>query len=345
MGFKDKPWHFVALTSLILVHYFALISYLTNRRPWLYWTTLLLPVGFLCVVKSYSVLAMLGVSYLTFRLCYLTAEAKLTKSFDLKPLAYLEFAFYLPIFTMGPILRFAEFHQSKTELTQQGVFDNLFRMLWGIFKFKVLSAMCLPMTFSLLFSDGYRHDITDFTIACFADFIYIYLNFSGFMDIVIATAALTGKRLPENFNHPFKSRNIQDFWNRWHITLLSFMRDMFFMPIVKVLTKRTGFASARIITVMLLVTFTLTGVWHGFGWNYLIYGLFHGTGLVAHNIYSRFLTTRLGAEGIKAYQLMAVPRVIGTLATLVFVAFSMFFFVNDMPTIQKIFKEVLIYSF
>lgn len=345
IGFKEKPWHFILLALLALSHYFSLKWYLKKKSFWLYLLSLFLPIGFLFITKSNTLFSTLGLSYLVFRLCYMTAETKVAKAFELRPLAYLEFVFYLPIFIMGPIVRYAEFNQQRKDLTQQEILDQLFRIVWGIFKIKVLSAMCIPITFNLLFFDGYQHDLTDFLLAGFADFFLIYLNFSGFMDIMIAASTLVGRRLPENFNLPFYARNIQDFWNRWHITLFAFMRDMFFFPSVKTITQYTGLSINTIVPIMLLVTFFLTGIWHGFSWNYLFYGLFHGVGLLTHNLYSRYLSARLSPADFKAYQLKFVPRILANITTLVFVAISMFFFVNDMKAIHKILTEVLVYSF
>ena len=108
---------------------------------------------------------------------------------------------------------------------------------------------------------------------------YLYMNFSGYCDIVIAGASLVGLRLPENFNQPFLARNILDYWSRWHITLGHWIRDYLFTPFYKAGAERFPAILSAVAVIGYFVAFTLAGIWHGSTWNFLIYGLLHGAAL------------------------------------------------------------------
>ena len=98
-------------------------------------------------------------------------------------------------------------------------------------------------------------------------YLYLYCNFSGYCDMAIGAAGLIGIPVAENFNNPFAARNVKDFWNRWHITLSSYMRDVVFAPLSKNLVRAMGPAYANhAIALTITVVFLLVGVWHGVGW-------------------------------------------------------------------------------
>ncbi len=109
----------------------------------------------------------------------------------------------------------------------------------------------------------------------------LYFDFSGYTDMAIGAALLFNIKLPINFNSPYKAKDIQDFWRRWHITLSRFLRDYIYIPLggnriveYKVLTN-------------LMITFIIGGLWHGAGWTFIFWGFLHGTALVAHRIWKK----------------------------------------------------------
>ena len=104
--------------------------------------------------------------------------------------------------------------------------------------------------------------------------VRILMDFSGYSDIAIGCAKLLGITLPENFNWPYAARNIQDFWQRWHISLSSWIRDYIYIPMGG---SRHG-VPRRVING--LVAFALCGLWHGAAWHFVVWGLYHGVALV-----------------------------------------------------------------
>lgn len=108
----------------------------------------------------------------------------------------------------------------------------------------------------------------------------LYFDFSGYCDMAIGAALLFNIKLPINFNSPYKSLNIQDFWRRWHITLSRFLRDYIYIPL-------GGNRKARLRTYAnLIATFIIGGIWHGAGWTFVFWGFLHGVALVIHRIWN-----------------------------------------------------------
>ena len=111
------------------------------------------------------------------------------------------------------------------------------RVLVGAVKFKFFGPLLNQLTYSGLLLDGHPHLWVDLPIAAVAYYLYLYCNFSGFCDIAIGGAGLMGIPVAENFANPFAARNMKDYWNRWHITLSLYMRDVVFSPLSKALVR------------------------------------------------------------------------------------------------------------
>ena len=140
--------------------------------------------------------------------------------------------------------------------------------------------------------------------------VQLFMDFSGYSDLVIGMAMLLGFRLPENFNMPLRAYNIRDFWDRWHITLSTWIRDYIYIPLGG---SRHGFTRTQI---NLMLAMLLSGIWHGQGWNFLLWGALHGAALVLLNIGDKIGGRR---EILAASR---IARLIGILFTLHFVCFS-----------------------
>jgi D-alanyl-lipoteichoic acid acyltransferase DltB (MBOAT superfamily) len=113
--------------------------------------------------------------------------------------------------------------------------------------------------------------------------LQVFFDFSGYSDIAIGIALIFGIELPQNFNAPFRARNIQDFWGRWHITLTMFLRDYLFLRLcdVRIAGRRNVFAA-------ILITMALCGLWHGAGWTFVLWGVLHGCALAFAAVWPRF---------------------------------------------------------
>ena len=172
-------------------------------------------------------------------------------------------------------------------------------------------------------------------------YLYLYCNFSGYCDMAIGAAGLIGIPVAENFNNPFAARNVKDFWNRWHITLSSYMRDVVFAPLSKNLVRAMGPAYANhAIALTITVVFLLVGVWHGVGWNYFIYGALHALGVVTNHYYTIGLKKWLGRDGFKAYNENRWIHALAVTLTFAYCAASLMFFANTLPQIRQIFDAM-----
>ncbi len=216
------------------------------------------------------------------------------------------------------------------------------RILVGAVKYEFLGTLCSQLTYSGLLLDDHPHQWMDLPVAMLFFYLYLYLNFSGFCDMAIGAAALMGIPVPENFDNPFAARNVKEFWNRWHITLSQYMRDVVFSPLSKFLVRIMGVHLAdHAIALAITVVFLLLGIWHGVGWHFAVYGAAQSLGMVVVHYYTIFLKKWLGREGFKAYNQNRWIQAAAVVLTFVYVGASLFFFANtfdDMKTIFAVFK-------
>lgn len=156
--------------------------------------------------------------------------------------------------------------------------------------------------------------------------LYLYFDFSGYMDIVIGVGMLVGWKPPENFDWPYLSRNIVEFWTRWHITLGEFVRDYVFNPLN--LELQRGWLRGRVLTagiVCYLVTMLLVGLWHRANLQFAIYGLLQGSGIAVCKLWEAGLKRALSKERMKAYRKSRAVQVVATVVTFQYVAASYLF--------------------
>lgn len=282
-----------------------------------------------------------GISYMAFRLSYIVVEIRNGSTRMPSLSEYLGFAFFLPTFSLGPINTFRN-HLDSFESSHQTtipVKNALFRIFIGIIKLRFLAILAQQLTFTAMWTNASPQlDGVDFLLSCLAYYAYIYLNFSGFCDVAIGIAGLAGIRVAENFQHPIKARNIKDFWNRWHITLSQYMRDMVFTPLSKYLTTRFGIQYINhLIAFSTIIVFILIGIWHGLGWNYLFFGLYHAAGMVIYHYYNIWLRKHLGKK-LLAYNRHKGIRLFMTALTILFVSGGFFFFENNLANIIRMFS-------
>ena len=278
----------------------------------------------------------LGVSYMAFRLSYSSLELR-RKSIETPTLLeFLCFAFFMPTLSVGPISSYERFQVSirQPDPSAFPILRASHRILWGATKFTLLASWVHPLTFSTLLADGHLHGLFDLAVACCAYTIYLYLNFSGFCDIAVGLAALVGISVQENFNAPLSAANIQEFWNRWHITLGQYARDILFTPLSKTLLYRVKPQRAPyVIAVTSIIVFVIIGIWHGVGWNFALFGLMHGLGLAVYHLWSHHWKRRLGKR-YRQWQQRPLPRLSAQLLTFCFVSASFAFFAMDLEQLR-----------
>ena len=151
--------------------------------------------------------------------------------------------------------------------------------------------------------------------------LYLYINFSGYCDIMIGLAGAVGFDLPENFRHPYLARNSIDFWNRWHITLSEFFRDYFYFPLYLVMARRRVWPWLAT-GVTTLCSFAVMGAWHGSAPGFVIFGLVHGAGVIAALAYESLLQATLAKEQLTRYRTNPLITALSVICFQAFVVLS-----------------------
>ncbi len=127
---------------------------------------------------------------------------------------------------------------------------------------------------------------------------YLFFDFAGYSAFAVSFSKIFGIRSPENFNQPWRSRDIAEFWARWHISLSTFLRDQVYMRFLMAARKRAWFESKHAASAAgLLVSFGLMGIWHGTEWHYIVYGFYHGLLLIGLEAWRRRAPARRGGAG------------------------------------------------
>jgi D-alanyl-lipoteichoic acid acyltransferase DltB (MBOAT superfamily) len=303
-----------------------------------------------CIMKHYQFLGValpldrlgywpiIGLSYMIFRQIHFLVDSAEGEITDATAWDYLNWQFNFLTLCAGPIQRFQDFRESWRVLTPvyQGTRDigtAYCRLLLGALKVGALGEWVLAATLKAGDHQRYlvhAHDWLAFAVIFYGFPLYVFLNFSGYCDIVIAGAGLLGMRLPENFNQPYVSRNMIDFWTRWHMSLGLWIRDYLFTPLLKTGLERWPSHAGLINNVTYFISLFLVGVWHGSTVNFAIFGLLNGAGVATAKAWETHLIARLGRKGFRAYLERKGLRVAMVALTLHFVCFALLFFPPDL---------------
>jgi D-alanyl-lipoteichoic acid acyltransferase DltB (MBOAT superfamily) len=220
-----------------------------------------------------------------------------------------DYAFFLSFFPQivaGPIVRAGEFFpqiKRTPELTRETMAFGLFRIVRGLVK-KAVLADFIGVYCDLVFGQPASYGGPETLLAIYGYTLQIYFDFSGYSDMAVGMAAITGFHMPENFDAPYRATNITAFWQRWHMSLSKWLRDYLYIP----LGGNRGNEIMRYRNLML--TMLLGGLWHGASWTFVLWGALHGAALSIH----------------KAWGSTKMPAFIGWLLTIHFVAFTWVFF-------------------
>jgi len=227
----------------------------------------------------------LAISFFTFQqIAYLVDSYRgQTSEYDF--LNYALFVTFFPQLIAGPIVHHAEMmpqFASKWNLIKRyrNISLGLFIFSVGLFK-KVVIADTFAVWANTGFDDSEVLSFVDAWATSLSYTFQLYFDFSGYTDMAIGSALLFNIKLPINFNSPYKSLTIQDFWRRWHITLSNFLRDYIYIPLGG--NRKGDFR----VYVNLLATFVIGGAWHGAGWTFILWGGLHGLALITHRIWSQ----------------------------------------------------------
>ncbi len=261
----------------------------------------------------------LGLSFHTFQSLSYVIEVyrgnqKAERNFGI----YSLYVMFYPQLVAGPIERpqnmLHQFYE-KHDFDYERVKSGLFLMLWGLFKKMVLADRLALYVNEVFNNPGKYHGMSVIVAIIFFAF-QIYFDFSGYSDIAIGCARVMGFRLMTNFSFPFSSKSISEFWRRWHISLSSWLNDYLYTPIT--ISKR-GWGKYAIIYAV-LVTYFMSGVWHGAGWTFIIFGTLHGIA-VTYEILTRKLRKKISKVVPKRFY-----DIFSILTTFAFACFAWVFF-------------------
>src|SRR5205085_2655138 len=235
-------------------------------------------------VQNLRIVLPIGLSFHTFQSMAYTIEVyRGRQRAERHPGIYALYVMFWPQLVAGPIERpqnlLPQFRQRHT-FEADRVFDGLRQMLWGLFK-KVVVADRLAALVDSVYAEPRAFGGAWLICATFAFSFQIYCDFSGYSDIAIGAARVLGYRLMTNFDRPYASASVAEFWRRWHISLSTWFRDYLYVPLGG---SRVPLARWCL---NIAVVFLVSGLWHGASWTFVIWGALHGLYLIGSRITQR----------------------------------------------------------
>lgn len=253
-------------------------------------------------LKFINIVYPIGVSYYTFSMIsYLVDVYWGNDQAEHNLFRLLLYIIYFPKIMQGPIARHKELAEQLAErhhFSYQNFCFGLQRMIWGFFK-KLVIAERAGVVALQVFGNYEDYGGCILFIGIMLETVQLYCDFSGYMDIAIGISQTFGITLDENFNHPFFSKSAEEFWRRWHITLGAWFKDYVYMPIAFVISpkliklnawmkKHVGKQAGKAVMTVIPLTavWFLTGLWHGTGFNYIVWGMYWGSIILFSNLCS-----------------------------------------------------------
>jgi D-alanyl-lipoteichoic acid acyltransferase DltB (MBOAT superfamily) len=223
-------------------------------------------------ISSLNIILPVGISFYTFQTMSYTIDVYKKKLEPTKDfISFAAFVAFFPQLVAGPIERAAnllpQFHV-KRSFDYANAVSGLRQILWGLFKKIVIADNCAVYANYVFGNHNYTGGITLFLGAVFFSF-QIYGDFSGYSDIAIGTGKLLGFKLMHNFNFPYFSRDIAEFWRRWHISLTTWFRDYIYIPL-----GGSRVSKGKVVRNTFII-FLISGLWHGANWTFILWGIFH----------------------------------------------------------------------
>jgi alginate O-acetyltransferase complex protein AlgI len=352
-------WAFVPLAAFLLLGYLSIrraqrgvssaafglmLTIVIFAFVWLKRYTFLPSVSFLPFAY-----VTLGLSYVFFRVLHLIIDAKDDALPPVPALSYLNYTLNFTTLVSGPIQRFQDFHAMETHpkaLNLVVVGHALERIVIGSFKVLIISALLNSEHLRAL--EALPHDtaplvkLGDGLSIALVYPIYLFFNFSGYIDIVIGVGRFFGIELPENFNRPFASENFINFWSRWHITLSTWLKTYVYSPLLMTLMRRYPDRSIEsyLGVFAFFVTFFLIGVWHGQTSVFIFFGFLQGLGVSVNKLYQITMAKRLGRTRYKQLCSHSFYRSATRGLTFCWFAFTLFWFWSDWHQIGLVFSTL-----
>ncbi len=272
---KKQKKKFLVLSIIANVGVLAIFKYYNFFNDNI--TSLASFMGLSNSIPYLNILLPIGLSFHTFQAMSYTIEVyrgnqKAERHFGL----YALYVMFYPQLVAGPIERpqniLPQLHTEK-KFDYEGAVIGLRLMLWGFFK-KMVIADNLSIIVDNVYNNPSQQNGFTFLIATYFFTFQIYCDFSGYSDIAMGSAKIMGFNLMKNFNIPYISKSIKEFWERWHISLSSWFRDYLYIPLGGNRVKKSRWM------LNLFIVFLVSGFWHGANWTFIVWGALHGTYLI-----------------------------------------------------------------
>ncbi len=266
-------------------------------------------VGWSLPKPAVHIILPIGLSFHTFQsLSYVIEVYRGHQKAEHKFIPYATYVMFFPQLVAGPIERpqnlLHQFYE-RHDFNHDQVTAGLKRMAWGFFK-KIVVADRLALYVNDVYGAPRNFNGLQLTIATFFFAYQIYCDFSGYSDIAIGAAQIMGFKLMENFRTPYYSKSISEFWHRWHISLSTWFRDYLYIPLGG---SRAGLPRW---VLAVLVTFAVSGLWHGANWTYVVWGVLNGVYLLAGIASRGFRDKVFGAVGLNRETVLRRAIMLGT---------------------------------
>lgn len=336
----------VTCTDFLLARRMAVTSRQSARKALLV-TSLVVNLGLLCYFKytnffcqmlaplwggsfhPLDIFLPVGISFFTFQSLSYTMDVYRRQ---LQPLdSLLDYAFFVSFFPQlvaGPIVRARDFIpqiRRPLTVTHEMFGRGVFLIAGGLFKKAVISDYISVNFVERIFDNPSLYSGIENLLGVYGYALQIYCDFSGYSDMAIGIALLLGFHFPVNFDSPYKSLSVTEFWRRWHISLSSWLKDYLYISL-------GGNRKGQVRTyVNLIITMLLGGLWHGASWNFVVWGGLHGFALAVHKWWSRTLLPALGFSQERVRSIFSIfpvrlCKVVPWLITFHFVCFCWIFF-------------------
>jgi alginate O-acetyltransferase complex protein AlgI len=253
-----------------------------------------------------------GLSYILFRILHILIDVAQGSLRRPSFIAYLNYIFFFLSLLSGPIQRYEDFapqaEMTPPRLSWEEVNTSARRVVLGYLMVIVIGnatikfvEMAKPPFFDALGHGKIVFGTYLFALLTFAYLVSLFVNFAGYMNIVIGVGSLAGILLPENFDHPFRSESFLDLWSRWHITLSNWFKSYLFNPLLRMLSARWGTKNSTpyLGAIAFYVTFFVMALWHGTTSIFVVYGLFLGSGVTVNRLWQILIPKVFGKNNYK----------------------------------------------
>ena len=284
----------VYLISFVIYQYF--LVFIAQRietkrlKPLVFLSIFPLVINKVFALTSLHLLAFIGISYMSFKTIQIMLEISdglIKEKISIKD--YLQFLLFFPTVSAGPIDRSRRFLKEINEIMPRKEYlelagDGVYRIVLGLLYKVVLSTyvyqmlLALNNTGTVIYSIKYMYLYT----------LYLFFDFAGYSLMAVGSSNILGIQTPMNFNKPFLSVDIKDFWTRWHITLSTWLRDFVFSRVLMQVIRKKWFKNRlHNATYAYMVNMLVMGFWHGLSVSYIVYGFYHGVLMAGFEVYQK----------------------------------------------------------